>query len=121
MSSELYFLTINGEASAVLWDGVSQFPLPPGATLSQTPPAPTQGQEETREELMARVHAETDALYETLPIEVQGMFLAVYAGVKDAISRGKFRQARAAIEAQSVPQTLEQAKAAILAAIPESD
>ncbi len=49
------------------------------------------------------------------------MFLPVYAGVKDAILRGKFAQARAAVSAQAVPPELEGAKAAILAAIPAGE
>lgn len=116
-----YYLTYpNGAWDVIAWDGTTDYLPPEGCVISDTQPDGPQHPDgsDSVEQIIERTHAQTDALYGQLPIDVQGQFLSVYAGVKDAIKRGNFSQARAAISAQAVPPELDNAKAAILATIP---
>lgn len=63
---------------------------------------------------IAAIKEETDAIYSSLPMEVQAEFAAVYVSAKDFISQGKFELAAALVSAQEVTPELLEAKKSIL-------
>ena len=69
---------------------------------------------ETLEEKLARIRADTDAVYASLPIAVQAAFAPIYVAAKDFIARGKTDVAAALIAAQTVPAELESTRQEIL-------
>lgn len=71
-------------------------------------------------EKAAQTQTDTNAVYNTLPVEYRAAFAPLYVSVKDFLSRGDFKAAYAIIERQDVPPELETIKDQLLERIGEN-